>query len=300
MKRRTFVKQSALTAFSVAALGTIQWNGKTFEGDSPTTTDILGPFYRPGSPMRSDLIPAGSTGQVMNLVGTVYQKDGRTPMANALIEAWQCDEEEVYDNASDDYRFRGAQKTGKDGRYKFRTIIPVPYKDGEIWRPAHIHLRISSADHQDLITQIYFKGDKHIEKDAAAASPLAVNRILEISKPAGKEGEVRFDVVMGKAQVLEDSAYRKITGLYKLKNGFAEFNREDDLLMMKYNGQLLEALTYKGNNSFEGGLGYVKVRFELLAEGGVKTVIEMGDWESGDFSKAVMTEEGLKYLKYSD
>lgn len=300
MKRRTFIKNSTLTAFSVAAFGSISWNGKTFEGDTPTTTDILGPFYRPGAPMRSDLVAKGSTGEVMNLIGTVYQKDGKTPMASALIEAWQCDEHEVYDNTSDDYHFRGAVKTGKDGKYMFRTIIPVPYKDGEIWRPAHIHLRVSSADHQDLITQIYFKGDPHIEKDPAAASKLAVNRILEIRKNSSKENEVRFDVVMGKGFVLEDAAYKRITGLYKLKNGFAEFSREDDLLMMKHNGQLVEALSYKGNNTFEGGLGYINVRFELQADGSVKTFIQMGDWEGGDLTKAVMTEEGMKYLKYSD
>ena len=79
MKRRTFVKHSSITAFSVAAFGAIHWNGKSFEGDTETTTDILGPFYRPGAPMRSDLIPKGSSGQVMHLSGTIFQKDGKTP-----------------------------------------------------------------------------------------------------------------------------------------------------------------------------------------------------------------------------
>ena len=147
MKRRTFIKQSALTAFSVAAYGALNFNGKSFEGSDETTTDILGPFYRPGSPMRSNLIPAGSTGQVMKLYGTVYKQDGKTPMKDTLIEAWQCDEHEVYDNTSDDYRFRGAVKTGNDGKYEFKTIVPVPYKvGGDEWRPAHVHYRVSSAD----------------------------------------------------------------------------------------------------------------------------------------------------------
>lgn len=299
MKRRTFVKQSTLTAFSVAAFGAINWNGKSFEGDTVTTTDILGPFYRPGAPMRNNLIPSGSTGEVMNLTGTVFQKDGKTPLANTLIEAWQCDEHEKYDNTSDDYLFRGAVKTGKDGKYAFKTIVPVPYNDGGTWRPAHIHLRVSSGDHQDLITQIYFKGDTHITKDAAAASPQAVNRILEIKRNASKESEVRFDIVMGKAFPLDDAGYRKITGIYKLKDGLAEFKKEDDLLFMKFNGQLSEALVYKGNNTFEGGLSYMKATFEILADGNVKTLITMGDWESGNMSKTT-SMEGLKFLKYSN
>ena len=49
MKRRTFVKNSTLTAFSIATIGSIHWNGKSFVGDNTTTTDILGPFYRPGA-----------------------------------------------------------------------------------------------------------------------------------------------------------------------------------------------------------------------------------------------------------
>lgn len=298
MKRRNFVKKSAMTAFSVAAFGAINWNGKSFEGDNITTTDILGPFYRPGSPMRSNLIPPGSTGEAMNLVGTIFQKDGKTPLSNALIEAWQCDEHEKYDNTSDEYRFRGAVKTGKDGKYQFRTIVPVPYKDGETWRPAHIHFRISSADHQDLITQIYFKGDQHIEKDAAAANPSAEKRILEIKKNASKESEVRFDVVMGKSFPLDDAGYRKITGLYQLKNGTAEFIREDDLLLMKYNGQLVEGLSYQGNNTFEGGIGYFRVKFEILSDGGVKAIITSKDWQVDIANAKTTTEEGMKYLKY--
>ena len=61
MKRRSFIKQTTLTAFSVAVYGSIHWNGKSFEGNDITTTDILGPYYRPGAPMRSNLVPAGST-----------------------------------------------------------------------------------------------------------------------------------------------------------------------------------------------------------------------------------------------
>ncbi|MEB2782656.1 hypothetical protein U3A58_19870 [Algoriphagus sp. C2-6-M1] len=122
MKRRKFVMSSALTALSISAFGAIHWNGKSFEGDTVTTTDILGPFYRPGSPMRSNLMPPNSTGEVMHLTGTVFQKDGKTPMSNALIEAWQCDENEKYDNTSDDYMFRGMVKTGDDGTYAKLTM----------------------------------------------------------------------------------------------------------------------------------------------------------------------------------
>ena len=76
---------------SVSAIGAIHWNGRSYVGDSPTTTDILGPFYRPGAPMRSNIVPPNSKGSPMNLSGTIFKEDGKTPVSNALIEIWQCD-----------------------------------------------------------------------------------------------------------------------------------------------------------------------------------------------------------------
>lgn len=298
MKRRTFIKNSTLTAFSIATFGTIHWNGKSFEGDTVTTTDILGPFYRPGSPIRSNLIPPGSTGQVLHLKGTIFQANGKTPMANALVESWQCDEHEHYDNASDEYLYRGALRTDKDGKYSFITIVPVPYKDGEGWRPAHIHLRISSNDHQDLITQIYLKGDPHIEKDPAANSPQSANRILEITKNTSNENVVKFDITMGKPFLLNDMGYKKITGLYKLKNGMAEFTRQDDLLFLKMNGQYMEGMVYKGDNLFEGGIGANQAKFEILANGDVKCTIKL--WDFPTDKSFLKLHEGQKVLKYND
>ena len=77
----------------------------------------------------------------------------------------------------------------------------------------------------------------------------------------------------------------------------AEFIREDDLLILKLNGQIMEGLVYKGNNSFEGGVGYNKVKFELMANGDVKTKITMWDSWSED-QKFLELHEGIKVLKY--
>jgi len=297
MKRRSFIKNSTLTAFSIAAYGSIHWNGKSFEGDSITTTDILGPYYRPGAPMRSNLVPAGSSAPILHVSGIIFATDGKTPLSNVLVESWQCDEHEHYDNTSDEYLHRGCLRTGTDGKYAFKTIVAVPYKDGDAWRPAHIHLRISSDKYQDLVTQIYFKGDPHNQEDPASASPISVNRILETKKNAFNEAVVKFDIVMGESFKLDDAAYKKITGLYKLRNGMAEFKKEDDLLILKMNGQYMETMTYKGNNSFEGGLGFNKVKFELMSNGDAKATITM--WDMGANQKYLEKHEGIKVLKYS-
>lgn len=294
MKRRTFIKNSALMAVSVSAFGAISWNGKNFVGDTPTTTDILGPFYRPGAPLRSNIIPPGSAGIPLNLRGTIFKEDGTTALESAFIEIWQCDENEHYDNVSDDYLFRGAVKTGSDGKYDFKTIVPVPYKADQnneaSWRPAHIHVRVSSPMQQDLITQIYFKGDQYNDKDSSSSSPQAVNRILQISKNSSNENVVTFNIVMSKNFPLDASVYKKITGLYEMDKDIFEFVQNDDLLFMKRNGQLIASFTYIGNNTFESGLGTQKVIFELLAKGGAKASITNG----------TKTYTGEKFLKYNE
>lgn len=290
MNRRTFVKNSAMAAASVSVFGSIYWNGRSFEGNNPTTTDILGPFYRPGSPMRSNIAPPNTAGEPFTVSGVVYESEGRKPMASALVEVWQCDEKGVYDNTSDDYLCRGAVKTDSDGKYMFKTILPVPYKISSGYRPAHIHMRISSNDHQDLITQIYFKGDPHLEEDSSSSAPQALNRILEI-RNYSKGKFVTFDIVMSKQFPLEPAAFKKLTGLYRMNDEtMYDLLTDGDLLFVKRDGLMISALEYKGNNQFEESLG-MKVQFSF-AQGG-ETDIKLTSWDG-----KVMA--GTKYIRYPD
>lgn len=297
MQRRTFIKNSTLTALSISAFGALNWNGRYFEGDTPTTTDILGPFYRPGAPLRTNLRLAGSNGTPIVLKGKILKEDAKTPIKNALVEIWHCDESEMYDNTSDEYNYRGGQRTKSDGTYEFKSILPVPYKavpNNEMtWRPAHIHMRVSVPDQQDLITQIYFKDGKYVETDRWASAPQAVNRILTVSKDNSGESQIIFNVIMSKEIPLDKKVYDKLAGLYDVgDDNFIEFSKYDDLLFMKQNGQLVASLKYIGNNTFEGGEGYPKATFELQKDGMVKVavVIEI---------PTTKTYNGTKYLKYN-
>lgn len=293
MQRRTFIKNSTLTVISVSVFGALNWNGKNFAGDTSTTTDILGPFYRPGSPIRTNLRLPNSNGTPIVLKGVIFKEDGKTPINNALVEIWHCDDNEVYDNSSDEYKYRGGQKTKTNGKYEFKSILPPPYKadpeDETSWRPAHIHMRVSVANQQDLITQLYFKGGKYVETDKWASHPKAVNRILPISKKNSGESEIIFNVIMSKEIPLDQKVYDKVTGLYDVGDGnFIEFIKNDDLLFVKRNGQLVADIKYIGKNTFEGGIGFPKVTFELLKDGSTKVVVVTAN----------QTYNGTKYLKY--
>ena len=183
MQRKEFLKQTSTVAIGIGAFGSLQWENDHFTGDTTTTTDILGPFYRPNAPFRINLNPADFKGEILHLSGTIYKEDGKTPMSNCLMEIWQCKPDGLYDNVSDDFLYRASQKIGTNGKYHFITTVPIPYPTevgGDIFRPAHIHMRISAKGKQDLITQIYLKGDPHLNTDPSTKSELSIKRILSI------------------------------------------------------------------------------------------------------------------------
>jgi len=181
MNRKKFLRTSSLTAIAISTFGSIIKlpNGQ-FDGDCETTNDILGPFYRSDAPLRSDLTYADLVGARIFLKGKVFKSDCVTPIPNALVEIWHCNTEGDYDNDSQAFNQRGRLVTNTDGEYSFKTIIPGKYMNGKLYRPAHIHYRVSAKNSKELISQIYLKGDPHIEKDPWASKEKAKLRIIEL------------------------------------------------------------------------------------------------------------------------
>ena len=271
MQRRTFIEGMGLFAIGMGAFGSINWREGRFVGDSPTTTDILGPWYRPGAPFRKNLNPAGFKGEILQLSGTVLKENGKTPMNNCLIEIWQCNRDGLYDNTSDEFVYRASQKVSRNGTYSFVTGIPVAYPseaDPTQYRPAHIHMRISAEGQQDLITQLYFKGDPNLETDPSTKSPLSINRILPLTNVRDNESAIQFDVILRKEYLPNDRVFHQVSGIYKMSdNSMMEFYREGDLLFYKRNNQISGGLSYRDANTFTGGVNDTEAIFELQQQG---------------------------------
>lgn len=279
MKRRTFLQHTALGVVAVSTTGFVRPNGNHFEGDCETTTDILGPFYRPDSPVRSNLVIPGAPGEPVTLRGRVKHKDCTTPYRNAKVELWHCGADEQYDNTSPEFRYRGTTYCDEQGRYEFQTILPVPYDDGNGQiRPAHFHLYVSAPGYQSLVTQLYFTGDTHLATDPYAASPLAKRRILDVRQEAGGRKVVLFDVTMTDALLVEPGALARLVGVYsdeKVPTQKTEFFKRDGQLWRK-SGRIVYGLAceYLGDNTFtQAGLPPGMTRtfaFELLGDGRAK------------------------------
>ena len=277
MERRLFLKNSALFAVSVSATGFIRFNGTNYEGDCETTTDILGPFYRPNAPVRANMRMTGDIGQKVLLSGQIRHKDCKTPLKNACVELWHCDAKGVYDNESAEFKYRAKTYCDDKGKYHFDTIIPVPYDvgNGSI-RPAHFHMMITADGYQALITQLYFTGDKHIATDTWASSPTAKKRVLDIKNGNGGVKAVSFDVTMLEKIPADAAVIDRLAGAYVTtdeRKKSVEFFKRDALLWIK-NAESINGgypLQYIGDNTFEGyGENPAKYQFTIQSNGAVR------------------------------
>jgi len=192
--RRDFIKRSSLCAIAVTlpVLGSCEDEKNRISPCITTSSDILGPYYKPGSPFQKNIIPAGNNAPVLQLEGKILSACSN-PIKDSIVEIWNADEKGTYD-ASTNFAFRGRYRTLDDGFYKFMTIIPGRYLNGNLYRPSHIHLRITAPSHQELVSQIYFKDDPFIETDPWASSAQALQRILTVTKDGGGTDTINFDI----------------------------------------------------------------------------------------------------------
>ena len=174
----------------------------------PTPAQTEGPFYPVQIPRdhdndllrNGDLRAAG--GRPGWVEGTLRDVDGR-PLADAAVEIWQCDEAGHYHHPGDgghaDPGFQGFGRTLADseGRWRFRTMAPVPYPG----RTPHIHLKVRSGERELLTTQLYMAGAPGNARDflwrnLSEADRAALTLAFE---PAGnEEWRASFPVVVAR------------------------------------------------------------------------------------------------------
>lgn len=144
-------------------------------GDCLTSSDILGPYYKPNAPYINDL-SGQDTGSKLYISGTVFASDCISPLPNVTLEVWQADGQAQYH----DNGFRAKIMTDKDGQYAFKTVLPGKYLNGSYYRPRHVHYKVSVEGIEYLTTQIYFQGDPSITQDPWASDPGAQQRIISL------------------------------------------------------------------------------------------------------------------------
>lgn len=114
-----------------------------------------GPYYLDESLVRRE-IAEGRRGVPLELRLTVQDAASCDPIAGATVEIWHCDAEGGYsgfDGEDGAIYCRGAQRSGRDGEMRFRTIYPGWYQG----RTPHIHLKVHAGGEEVHTGQLYFE-----------------------------------------------------------------------------------------------------------------------------------------------
>ena len=133
-----------LLAFAALALG-ISSGPEAAPACRPTPPDALGPFYEPGTPVRSKV----GSGYV--LTGRVLAARTCGAIRRARIEFWLANPQGEYDDAH-----RATVTAGRRGGYRFQSNKPPSYQS----RPPHIHIRVSARGFRTLVTQHYPRANR--------------------------------------------------------------------------------------------------------------------------------------------
>ncbi|MBO1908441.1 protocatechuate 3,4-dioxygenase [Microvirga sp. 3-52] len=206
---RRSVLLHAGAALAVAATPTIVTAAELVA--TPGQTE--GPFYPVEFPpdMDGDLVrvtgqAARALGQVIHVSGHVVDLRGQ-PRPGSVVEIWQCDANGIYRHPRAggqgriDHAFQGYGRTQVDeqGRYRFRTIRPVPYPG----RTPHIHFAVHVPGQGRLVTQMYVEGEPLNARDGVLngirdpnARRSVIVPLLATQSPEPGALHGRFDIVV--------------------------------------------------------------------------------------------------------
>ena len=194
-------------------------------GGTPRT--IEGPLYVPGAPESTGYAELETEpevgGERLYMQGQVRDDEGK-PVPHAKVEVWHCNLRGMYsifDSSQPPFNLRRAIITDQNGRYRFKSILPVGYscppggpteqllktigRHGS--RPAHIHFFVTAKGYRKLTTQINIEGDPLIwDHFAFATRPDLVPPITRYSAAEAKEkvnidepfASIDFDFVIHK------------------------------------------------------------------------------------------------------
>jgi len=154
------------------------------KGQTETTANLLGPFWRMHSPRTENggsIVRSPTPGPVLFVNCWLKDQSGK-PIAGAEVDVWHSSPEGFYeqqDPKQAPMNLRGKFTTDGEGRFGFRSVKPAGYPipiDGPVgdlvragkrhnFRPAHLHFLIFKEGFKTLISQIYVNDDDKLETD---------------------------------------------------------------------------------------------------------------------------------------
>jgi hydroxyquinol 1,2-dioxygenase len=154
------------------------------QGQTDTTANMLGPFWRmdsPEYPSGASIVRSPTPGAPIFVNAWVRDTQGR-PVAGAKVDIWQASSEGFYENQDPgqaDMNLRGQFRTDANGHIAFRSVKPAGYPiplSGPVgallraqgrhnMRPAHIHFMIYQPGFKTQFSQVYSSDDPNLTTD---------------------------------------------------------------------------------------------------------------------------------------
>lgn len=154
-------------------------------GQTETTANLLGPFWRMNSPRTENggtIIRSPTPGPAIFVNCWVKDQKGN-PIAGAEVDVWHSSPEGFYeqqDPKQAPMNLRGKFTTDAQGKFWFRSVkpagypIPIDGPTGDLlkagkrhnYRPAHLHFLIFREGFKTLISQVYSPDDDRLETDS--------------------------------------------------------------------------------------------------------------------------------------
>lgn len=131
-------------------------------------------------------------GPKIEISGTIFQSDGKTPAAGTIIYLYHTDQNGLYSGGSDESVWskrhgyiRGWLKADSNGFYKFFTLVPASYPNTTIQK--HIHPTIKEPGKTAYwIDDFVFDDDPFlIDKERNKKYPVAGSGVLVVRKEEG-------------------------------------------------------------------------------------------------------------------
>ena len=198
---------------SSAGLGSAGAAGGDMLKTTPKQTE--GPFYPIQAQKDQDFDltkiegrEGTAKGKVIHIVGTVVDTEAKA-VEDATVDMWQANAAGRYAHPHDknpaplDDNFQGwaIVPSGKDGGFKFKTIMPGAYPISKrSKRTPHIHFKVSKRGYVELTTQMYFPDQQLNSTDGILNRHSKEEQEQLISKPDTKKPDTfHFRIVLQKA-----------------------------------------------------------------------------------------------------
>ena len=180
-------------------------------GGTSTESTVLGPFHMVESPPRQlgDDIALDGKGTPCLVAGQVTGPDGE-PLAGAVVDVWQTNEDGFYDVQQPGIQppgnLRGLFTADDEGRFWFRSVVPRFYPipdDGPVGqllaatgrhpnRPAHLHFIVAAPGYRPVTTHVFVADSPYLDSDAVfGVKESLIREVLEVDDPT-RAAELRL------------------------------------------------------------------------------------------------------------